>query len=203
VPASFDAANQNGYENYTAMKTLQLHFWSIVGTVVVYVLALWLNELVFTHTEFLRGVNWIYLPTGIRLLSTLLLGADGAIGLFVSGLIVDFAYYFPHDPIRAIVGAVISAVGPYAVYRLALERYGLKASLMNLTPTRLLVLAVAVATANTVLHHIWFALTGDTRNFVERFCMMYLGDLLGALITLYAMKGILALLPRSERTIRA
>lgn len=185
------------------MKKLQLHFWSIAGTVLVYLLALWLNELIFAHTEFLRGVNWIYLPTGIRLLSTLLLGADGAIGLFVSGLIVDFAYYFPHDPIRSIAGAVISSVGPYVVYRLALERYGLKASLTNLTPKRLLLLAFAVATANAVLHHIWFALTGDTNNFVERFCMMYLGDLLGALITLYAMKGVLALLPRTERAIRA
>jgi hypothetical protein len=179
------------------MSSLRLHFWSITGVVVVYLLSLWLNEEIFRHTEFLRGVNWIYLPTGIRLLSTLLLGADGAIGLLVSGLIVDFAYYFPHDPVRAIVGAIISAAGPYAVYRLALERYDLKASLSNLTPRRLLVLGVAVATANSVLHHIWFALTGDMQNFIERFFMMYLGDLLGALIMLYAMKGILVVVGRT------
>lgn len=184
------------------MGSLRFHFWSIAGTVLVYLLSLWLNELIFTHTEFLRGVNWIYLPTGIRLLSTLLLGADGAIGLLISGLIVDFAYYFPHDPVRAIVGAIISAVGPYAVYRLALERYDLKTSLTNLTPKRLLVLAFAVATANSVLHHIWFALTGDTQNFIERFFMMYTGDLTGALIMLYAMKGILTLLPRPSSYLR-
>ncbi|TAM03402.1 MAG: hypothetical protein EPN70_14235 [Paraburkholderia sp.] len=176
------------------MQSLRLHCWSIAGTVLVYILSLWLNEALFRHTEFLNGVNWIYLPTGIRLLSTLLLGADGAIGLLIAALIVDFAYYFPHDPVRAIVGAIISAAGPYAVYRLALERYQLKASLANLTPKRLLVLAFAVATANAVLHHLWFALTGDTENFIKRFCMMYIGDLLGALIMLYAMKGVLSIL---------
>jgi hypothetical protein len=178
------------------MPTLRLHFRSIVGTVVVYVLSLWLNELIFTHTEFLRGVNWIYLPTGVRLVSALLLGGDGAIGLLVAGLIVDFYYYFPHDPVRAIVGAIISAAGPYAVYRLALERYQLRASLTNLTPKRLLFLALAVAITNSVLHHIWFALTGDTQNLAERFFMMFVGDLSGAMILLYAMKGLLLILPR-------
>lgn len=182
------------------MSGFRLHLSLIAGTVFVYVLSLWLNEEIFRHTEFLNGVNWIYLPTGIRLLSTLLLGADGAIGLFVAGLIVDFAYYFPHDPVRAVVGALISAAGPYAVYRLALERYDLKASLANLTPRRLLVLALAVAVANPVLHHIWFALTGDTRNFAERFIMMFAGDLSGALIVLYAVKGMLVLLAPERRS---
>ena len=176
------------------MPSLHLRFWSITGTVLVYVLSLWLNEEIFRHTEFLNGVNWIYLPTGIRLLSTLLLGVDGAIGLLIASLLVDFLYYFPHDPVRAIVGAILSAAGPYGVYRFALERYNLKSSLTNLTPKRLLVLALAVAITNPVLHHIWFALTGDTQNFVERFFIMFTGDLSGALITLYVAKALLSVL---------
>ncbi|WP_430227061.1 hypothetical protein [Paraburkholderia tropica] len=163
---------------------------------VVYLLTLWLDELIFVHAAFPTFVDWIYLPTGIRLLSTLLLGVDGAIGLLIAGLIVDFLHYFPHDPVRATVGAIFSAVGPYAVYRLALERYGLRASLTNLTPNRLLVLALAVALANSTLHHVWFALTGNTQNWLKSYCMMFVGDLLGALILLYLFKGILALLPR-------
>lgn len=184
------------------MQSLRLHVGAITGTVLVYVLSLWINEHVFVHTEFLRGVNWIYLPTGIRLLSTLLLGADGAIGLFIAALLVDFGYYFPHDPVRSIVGAIISAAGPYAVYRLALERYDLKASLTNLTPRRLLVLALAVATVNAVLHHIWFALSGDTQNFFERFCLMYCGDLFGSLIMLYATRGVLIIVTRQPKLSR-
>jgi hypothetical protein len=150
---------------------------------------------VFTDTSFVRGINWIYLPSGIRLLSTLLVGVDGFIGLLVAGLLVDFLYWFPHDPVRAIAGAIFGSLAPYLVYRLALERYNLRASLTNLTPKRLLILAVAYSIANPLLHHIWFALQGDTHNLVESFVMMFVGDLFGALIMLYIVKGMLALLP--------
>jgi hypothetical protein len=101
------------------MSSLRLHFWSVVGTAVAFILSLWINQEIFTHTEFVRGVNWIYLPSGVRLLSTLLLGGDGAIGLLAANLLVDFFYFFPHDPVRALAGAIIATIAPYAVYRLA------------------------------------------------------------------------------------
>lgn len=178
------------------MSSLRLHFLSITGTVVAFLVSLWINQAVFTDTSFVRGINWVYLPSGIRLLSTLLVGVDGFIGLLVAGLLVDFLYWFPHDPVRAIAGAILGSLAPYLVYRLALERYDLRASLTNLTPKRLLILAVAYSIANPLLHHIWFALQGDTHNFVESFVMMFAGDLFGALIVLYVIKGILSLLPK-------
>ena len=184
------------------MSSLRLHFLSVVGTAVVFVLSLWINQEVFTHTEFVRGVNWIYLPSGVRLLSTLLLAGDGAIGLLVASWFVDFFYFFPHDPVRSFAGGIIAAVAPYAVYRLALERYNLQASLTNLTSNRLLVLAVAYSVASPLLHHIWFALRGATQNIVESFFMMFAGDLSGALIMLYIVKGILALLPKQPGSSR-
>lgn len=177
------------------MGSLRLHFWSITGTVAAFLASLWLNQAVFAGTSFVQGINWIYLPSGVRLLSTLLVGFDGFVGLLVAGLLADFLYWFPHDPVRAIAGAILGSLAPYLVYRLALERYHLRASLANLTPTRLLVLAVAYSIANPLLHHIWFALQGNTRNFGESFLTMFAGDLTGALIMLYAIKGILALLP--------
>ena len=163
---------------------------------VAFLLSLWINQAVFTDTSFIRGINWIFLPSGIRLLSTLLVGVDGFIGLLVAGLLVDFLYWFPHDPVRAIAGAILGSLAPYLVYRLALERYNLRASLTNLTPKRLLILAVAYSIANPLLHHIWFALQGDTHNFFESFFIMFAGDLSGALLMLYMIKGILALLPK-------
>jgi hypothetical protein len=83
------------------------------------------------------------------------------------------------------------------VQRIALrgEWYGLHSMLLNLTPKRLLVLAIAYSVANPLLQHIWFALEGYTHNLVESFFMMFAGDPSGALIMLYALKGILAMLP--------
>jgi hypothetical protein len=180
------------------MSSLRLHCVSVIGTAVVFVLSLWINQEIFTHTEFVRGVNWVYLPSGIRLLSTLLLGGDGAIGLLVASWLVDFFYFFPHDPVRSFAGGIIATVAPYAVYRLALERYNLRSSLTNLTAERLLILALAYSIANPLLHHIWFFLQGDRHEFGKRLFAMCVGDLAGALIVLYIAKGALALLPRSH-----
>ncbi|PTB20807.1 hypothetical protein C9I57_08620 [Trinickia symbiotica] len=180
------------------MSSLRLHVWSVAGTAAAFIASLFLNEVIFTHSEFVRGVNWVYLPSGVRLLSTLLLGGDGAFGLLIASLLVDFLYFFPHDPVRSIAGAIIGTAAPYAVYRLAQERYGLQSSLANLTPKRLLILAVAYSVANPLLHHIWFALRGQTHGIAESFLMMFVGDLSGALIVLYVMKGFLALLPKSR-----
>ncbi|WP_244144640.1 hypothetical protein [Paraburkholderia hospita] len=57
-------------------------------------------------------------------------------------------------------------------------------------------LAVAYAVANPVFHHVWFALTGTTENFFESLFGMFVGDLTGTLIFLYAMKGLLSVLPK-------
>ncbi|MGF6609349.1 hypothetical protein OKW45_004271 [Paraburkholderia sp. WSM4175] len=184
------------------MSSLRLHFWSITATVIAFMVSLWINQVVFTDTSFVRGINWIFLPSGVRLLSTLLVGFDGFVGLLVGGLLMDFFYWFPHDPVRSIAGAILGSLAPYLVYRLALERYDLKASLTNLTPKRLLVLAVAYSVANPLLHHIWFALQGNTQNIGESFVMMFVGDLTGALMMLYSMKGILAMLPKQRSTSR-
>ena len=177
------------------MDNWRLRLASIIGTGVVFVLSLWINQEVFAHSEFVRGVNWIYLPSGVRLLATLLLGGDGAIGLLVASWLVDFLYFFPNDPIRSIAGGVIATVAPYATYRLAREHYGLHASLTNLTPRRLLLLALAFSVANPLLTNIWLALRGQTTNIGERFFAMFVGDLLGALIILYTIKILLSLLP--------
>ena len=57
------------------MSSLRLHFWSITGTLIAFLVSLWINQEVFTQTSFVRGINWIFLPSGVRLLSTLLVGS--------------------------------------------------------------------------------------------------------------------------------
>jgi hypothetical protein len=184
------------------VSNLKLHVYSVVGTIIVFILALWANQQIFTHSQFVRGVNWIYLPAGIRLLATLLLGADGALGLLVASWLVNFFYFFPNDFIRSFAGGIIAAAAPYAVYRLARERYGLQASLANLTPKRLLVLVLAYSVASPLLHHIWFVLRGDTANIAERFVAMLVGDLTGTLIVIYTLKGALSLITLRRATPR-
>jgi len=177
------------------MPHVRLQLSMAFVTIVFFVLAMALNEWLFQHLEFVPGINWIYLPAGVRLLCTLLFGAAGAAGLLIASLLVNAFYLFPDDPARAVIGAILASAAPYLVYRLARHAFGLRTSLTNLTPARLLAFVLAYAVTNPLLHHIWFALRGNRAALAHGFLAMFVGDLSGTLIVIYAMKALLRLWP--------
>ena len=61
------------------MSHFRLQFMMVLATIVLFLLMLAINEWLFKQAEYLPGINWIYLPAGVRLLSTLLFGGAGAI----------------------------------------------------------------------------------------------------------------------------
>jgi hypothetical protein len=175
--------------------SLRLQFTYVVATMLLFAGMLALNVWLFDRLEFVPGINWIYLPAGMRLLCTLLFAEAGAIGLLIVSWLVSFFYFFPEQFDRAFMGGLLASAAPWLVYRGAQRFYGLETSLANLTPRRLLVLCVAFSAASPLLHHVWFALRGD-RDLVRGFIAMFVGDLNGTLIVMYGMKGLLALVPR-------
>jgi hypothetical protein len=175
------------------MSQFGLQASMIIGTATVYLLALVVNETVFIGSELIRGVNWVYLPAGIRLLGTLLFGGAGAIGLLIASWLACIYYYFPDDLVRSVAGSIISALAPYLVYLMARKTFGLESSLRNLTPFRLLCCAAALAVANALLHLLW-ALWQQGTDLFDPFVVMFIGDFSGSLIVLYAMKALLSLI---------
>ncbi|MFA9218105.1 MAG: hypothetical protein ACEQSK_13520 [Sphingomonadaceae bacterium] len=179
------------------VSSFRMHLYLMLATIAVHGLMMLANELFFMRAEFLQGIGWIYLPAGTRLLCTLLFGRAGALGLLVTGWLACYWYYFPGDPLRATSGAVAGAIGPYLVYLIAQQRFGLQASLTNLTPGRLLLCALGCSLASPLLHHLWFALQGQGQ-LLSGFSVMFIGDLAGTLIVVYAAKAALACVPRSQ-----
>ena len=167
----------------------------VVATIVLFGLMLAMNEWLFTRFEFAKGINWIYLPAGMRLLCTLLFAEAGAIGLLLVSWYVCFFYFFPDDYLRSFMGGILASAAPYLAYRLARSGFGLQSSLANLSPARLLACVLGYSIASPMLHHIWFALQGQTGNLVSSFLVMTAGDLSGTLIVVYAAKALLTLLP--------
>ena len=177
------------------MSQLRLNVAMVMATICLFILTLFINEMIFTRFEFARGINWIYLPAGVRLLSTLLFGGAGAVGLLIVSWAVCFFYFFPEDYLRSFMGGILAAAAPYLVYRIAEYLFGLKANLANLTPKRLLLCIVAYAFASPLFHHLWFFVHGDTKDFFSDFFVMFAGDLFGSLIVVYAIKAALNFLP--------
>lgn len=165
----------------------------VVLTATVFLAALLANEVVFPGLAFITGVNWIYLPAGIRLLCTLLFAEAGAVGLLIASWFACFCYFFPGDIIRSAAGAVIAAVAPYLSYLFVERRYGLATSLKSLSGLRLLTAAVLYAFAGSTLHHLWFWLSRDGHASMESWFVMFVGDFGGTVIILYFFRMLIAL----------
>jgi hypothetical protein len=163
------------------------------ATVLLFLSTIALNELLFIRLEFAPGINWIYLPAGVKLLCTLLFAEAGAVGILIASWLACFAYFFPDDLLRSFAGGILAALAPYGVYRLILFSNGGNASLAGLSGPRLLVYALAFSIASPALHHLWFALQGSEQDLWRSFLVMAEGDLAGTLIVLYAAKTVLGL----------
>ena len=166
----------------------------VLATIVLFSATLAVNEWLFRWLEFAPGINAVYLPAGMRLLCTLLFAEAGAIGLLAISWYVSFTIFFPGQFERPFMGGIIAAAAPYLVYRGARHFYGLEPALGNLTPRRLLALILAYSVASPLLHHLYFALHGG-EDLLRGFLVMFIGDLVGTVIVIYALKGLLALAP--------
>lgn len=170
----------------------------VAATIVAFLASVAMNAWLFSHLEYVPGIAWVYLPAGVRLLATLVFAEAGAIGLLIVSWAVSFVYFFPDDPVRAFAGGILATLAPYGVYRYARHRYELHSSLASLTPRRLLRLILLYSAASPLLHHLWFLLRGDEPTFQSLFAM-FVGDLLGTLLVVYAIKCALGLLPGRRR----
>jgi len=84
----------------------------VLLTVVLFLASLAANEWFFAGSEFVRGINWIYLPAGVRLICTLLFGVPGMLGLLVASWIACFGYFFPDDFMRSLAGGLLATCAP-------------------------------------------------------------------------------------------
>ena len=168
------------------MRHPQLVFTMVVGTAILFLATILLNELLFTHLEFAPGINMIYLPAGVRLLSVLLFAEAGAIGLLLASWYVCFFHFFPNDPLRSFAGGILSSLAPYLAYR-ALLASGIGASLRGMSGQRLFCFALLFSVMSPAMHHAWFALMGD-QDLWKGFVVMFTGDLAGTLIVLYSAR---------------
>ena len=72
---------------------LRLQLISVLISATLYFGCFHLNMALFNALELHSGANWIFLPAGVRLLCTLLLGLEGAIGLLIASLIISIQIY--------------------------------------------------------------------------------------------------------------
>ena len=158
------------------------------------------NNFLFSFTEFSFAVHWVYLPSGIILMSVLLFAEWAALGIMIASAIISHAYYF-QDSLGAAVGAgFVSGFAPWIARLLCIAKLKLDVDLHQLTATTLLKVATVFALLSALLHQFWYLLHGHTSNFFGNAAVMAAGDFSGTLIVLYLAKLSIGLLPITDES---
>ena len=165
----------------------------IAGLIIIAFLGFnWLNELLFLQFEQSTGINWVFLPAGIRLMGTLLFGFAGFAGLLLASVYLNFYHFEFHSDARALYGAVAAAGGPYLAYLFAKHWFDLRPRLGNLTAQRLLFTGVLCGIASPVFHHAFMWVETGLVDWAGLIAMIT-GDVFGVLVILYLAKGLITL----------
>jgi hypothetical protein len=179
-------------------KHTRAKHWEYIGMTMASFLALnWINELVFIQFEQSNGINWVFIPAGIRLLATLLFGFSGFAGLLLTGIYLNFQHFDFQNDFRALSGAVASALGPYLAYLFAKHWFNLKPRLEGLTVPRLLFTAVLCGLMSPIVHHAFIWVQTGLIDWYAVVAMMT-GDIVGIVVVLFLAKGVIGIADRYD-----
>ena len=137
----------------------------------------------------LRGINWVFLPAGFRVLLVLVLGIPGAAGITTATLLLNFDRLDTNHLPSILSTGLASGFGPWCVKYIMEKRGLLDPQLKNISCGSLLQFVLLYAAVNAVAHQVifWVFSLIDSRPWIDVW-PMFIGDLVGALVVLYAFK---------------
>ena len=166
----------------------------IVGVTALFYVALFLlNDSVFSGLDFSAGVNWVFLPSGLRLLAVLLFDKWAALGIVLGSLMLAFHDLRLTDPVTVGVAACISGLAPLLARQVCLSLTDLKVDLKALTAVSLVRIALIFSAVSAGLHQSWYAWRGVSDNALASVLVMFSGDMVGTMLVLYSAKVMLSL----------
>jgi hypothetical protein len=144
------------------------------------------NEHLLRSTEVASGVNWIYLPAGLRLCYVLVVPVQGTVAIFAASLLMA-----SRDPdlqwAHVLASACVTAAGPLLARMVSMHLLTIRPNLDNLTSGMLCVMAALFGVFSTSLHQAFYASIGRDQAWLS----MWVGDTLGCLLCLYLLKGVI------------
>jgi hypothetical protein len=166
-------------------ERISLHTQAALALVcaIAYFYAFQLNLYWFDLFEFSPGANWVFIPSGLKLLFVLVLLETGALGIAAASLLINYLGA-PDAHTFNIVTAILSAGAPYVSRHIAVHFLKLSPELSGLTSTGFFKISVMFAVISATLHQIWFYWQGVTDNLLHSALVMGVGDWLGTVLVL-------------------
>ena len=169
----------------TSFSKLENVFAAVVSGTVFFFL-FHLNDFLFSQLTYSTGVNWVFLPSGLRLLLVLMFAGSGAVGVMLGSLVVGLDR--PVSLEVTCAAAVISGLSPWLARWVCLRAMRIRSDLKEINALRLLQMALVFAMVSAVLHQALYTGAGLSPSFLEGTAVMAIGDLLGTMVVLYAVK---------------
>ena len=137
------------------------------------------------------NVHWIYLPSGVRLAATLLLGWPACVGITLATLVTAWSAPGAHSWSYLVVTALISGFSPLLARHWGTRWLDIPHDLSGLSSRSLIMLAALFATISATLHQAWFWMAGLSEQGLTAWMVMIMGDFTGALVVLLVMGWLL------------
>jgi len=159
----------------------------------------YLNDWLTSSMAFGLGVNWIYLPAGLRLFLTLVFALPGAIGIAIASFLICWFGDFPHDLITCLGVGLISGFAPYIARIFVVANVRLAADLGDLNFPKLILCILIYAALSSGLHQWWYQVRGlNDAGTLNHFIVMFIGDILGTILLIAVIKYGLDLLKKTR-----
>ena len=164
----------------------------VAFSALLYVEFFYLNGLIFSQFEHIKGVDWVFLPAGFRVLLVLGMGLPGAVGILLGNCWLDRANLSQDNLWLVLATGLASGFTPWFVKWVMEQKGLLTRQLQKLTAQSLLQFVLIYAAANALAHQlVWWALKRPDSNPLVDVWPMFVGDVLGALMVLYTLKLML------------
>jgi len=177
--------------------------FGLILSALAYTLLFYVNNWLTSELVFSLGVNWIYLPAGLRLFLTLIFGLPGAIGITLASFLISYYGDFPHDLLLCVGIGIVSGFAPYLARVFVLSNARLAPDLSDLNFQKLIFCILIYAFLSAGLHQWWFSTMGlDNTGGINHISVMFLGDVLGSLLLISVIKYSLDVLNKARKTAR-
>ena len=144
-------------------------------------------------TDFLYltpGAYLVHLPSGIKILMTLIAGPIGALAIFIVSNIWGVMYPFPGQFGLVFLLSIGSAGVPWLVCKICSDKFELDGELSNLTLSALVAISLSYAALNSLVTQSILYLAGNSQDLWSGIEVMFIGDVTGILLAVSIARWI-------------
>ena len=168
----------------------------MVVSALLYAVLFFANDWTTQYLEAAPGVNWIYLPAGLRLFLVLIFGLSGALGIVISSVLITLYRDLGDDYLSIIGIGLISGLSPLLARYLTIRNLKISPDLSNLNLPIIAACIVIFALISSILHQLWFWLMDIPSGSFPNTIVMITGDILGAVLLIALIKVCIDLYKR-------